>query len=108
MAFLAKHILGIPMSQIVIEIIFNLVGILIALQRCYLQVENFDRIITIVKTWLDDPCVNCMPNKTMKDYLKVEGSLADDNYELIEESEHFEDLNVDGVTQAIDFMVFFS
>jgi predicted metalloprotease len=41
----------------------------------------------------------------MKDYLKVEGSLA---YELIEELEHFEDLNVDGVTQAIDFMIFFS
>jgi hypothetical protein len=84
-AFLAKHILGIPMSQIVIEIIFNLVGILIALQRCYLQVENFDRIITIVKTWLDDPCVNCMPNKTMKDYLK---SLVDDNYELIEKAKY--------------------
>ncbi len=77
------------MSQIVIEIIFNLVRILIALQRCYLQVENLDRLITIVKIWLDDSHVNCMPNKTMKDYLKVEGFLADDNYELIEESKHF-------------------
>jgi hypothetical protein len=32
----------------------------------------------------------------MKDYFKVEGSLADDNYELIEKAEHFEDLSVDG------------
>ncbi len=58
--------------------------------------KNLDRIITIVKTWLDDPRVNNMPNKTMKDYLKVEGSLADDNYELIEEAKHFEELNVNG------------
>jgi hypothetical protein len=30
-----------------------------------------------------------MPNKTMKDYLKVEGYLAYDNYELIEEKKYF-------------------
>jgi len=60
---------------------------------CPLQVENLDRIITIVKNWLDDPQVNCMPHKTMKDYLK---SLVDDNYELIEKAKYFEDLNVDG------------
>jgi hypothetical protein len=31
----------------------------------------------------------------MKDCLKVERSLVDDNYELIEEVKYFEDLNVD-------------
>jgi hypothetical protein len=31
----------------------------------------------------------------MKDYLKVEGSLADDNYKLIEEEKYFEKLDVD-------------
>ncbi len=31
----------------------------------------------------------------MKDYLKVERSSVDDNYELIEEIKYFEDLNVD-------------
>jgi hypothetical protein len=36
-----------------------------------------------------------MSNKNMKDYLKVERSLVDDNYELIEEIKYFEDLNVD-------------
>ncbi len=30
----------------------------------------------------------------MKDYLKVEGYLADDNFELIEKTKDFEDLNV--------------
>jgi hypothetical protein len=36
-----------------------------------------------------------MPNKNMKNYLKVERSLVDDNYELTEEVKYFEDLNVD-------------
>jgi hypothetical protein len=37
-----------------------------------------------------------MPNKTMKDYLKIERSLVDDKKELIEKAKYFEDLNVDG------------
>jgi hypothetical protein len=37
-----------------------------------------------------------MPHMTMKDYLKVEGSLANDNYELIEEVEKFDNMNIDG------------
>ncbi len=31
----------------------------------------------------------------MKDYLKVEKPLTNDNYELIEEAKYFEDLNMD-------------
>ncbi len=31
----------------------------------------------------------------MKDYLKVEEPLINDNYELIEEAKYFEDLNMD-------------
>ncbi len=37
-----------------------------------------------------------MPNNNMKDYLKFEGSLTNDNYELIEEAKYFEDLDVHG------------
>jgi hypothetical protein len=29
-----------------------------------------------------------MPNNNIKDYLKVEGSLSNDNYELIEEAKY--------------------
>ncbi len=50
--------------------------------------ENLDRIITIVKNWLDDPRLNCIPNKNVKDYLKVKGSLVDDNNELIGEKKN--------------------
>jgi hypothetical protein len=35
-------------------------------------------------------------NNNMKDNLKVEGSLTNDNYELIEEVKYFEDLDVHG------------
>jgi hypothetical protein len=59
-------------------------------------VENLDKIISIVKNWLDDLHMNCMQNKNMKDYLKVEEPLTNDNYELIEEAKYFEDLNMDG------------
>jgi len=58
-------------------------------------VENLDRIITIVKIWFNDPHVNCIPNKNVKDYLKVKGFLVDDNNELIEEKKYFEKLDVD-------------
>jgi len=47
--------------------------------------ENLDKAITnLVKNWHDDPCMNCMPNKNMKDYLKAKGSLIYEKYELIE------------------------
>jgi hypothetical protein len=36
-----------------------------------------------------------MPNKNMKDYLKANEFLVVDNYELIEEKNNFEKLDVD-------------
>jgi hypothetical protein len=37
-----------------------------------------------------------MPNNNMKYYLKVEGSLTNDNYEFIEKAKYFEKLDVHG------------
>ncbi len=39
--------------------------------------------------------MNFMPNNNMKNYLKAKGSLVNDNYELIEETKYFENLNMD-------------
>jgi hypothetical protein len=39
--------------------------------------------------------MNFMPNNNMKDYLKAKVCLVNDNYELIEETKYFEDLNMD-------------
>jgi hypothetical protein len=59
-------------------------------------VENLERIITIIKNWLDHQHVNCMPNKNMNDYMKVKRCLVNDTYKLIEGEKYFEDLNIDG------------
>jgi hypothetical protein len=54
-----------------------------------------DRIITVVKNWPNDPCHNCKPNANLKEYLKEEDSLAKENYDLREEVDFFEQLQVD-------------
>ncbi len=83
--FLVKQILGIMGSPIEIELVFNLARVLIALRCCRLQLENVDRIITVVKNWLDDAHANCKPNLDFQQYLKAKESLAKKNYNLIEE-----------------------
>jgi hypothetical protein len=55
-----------------------------------------DRIITMVKNWLDNPCANCKQNSIFKQYLKVEESLVENNYNLLEKHNFFEKLEVDG------------
>jgi hypothetical protein len=93
--FLTKQILGIPRSQIETKHVFSLVGVLIALKHYRLQVDNLDQIITMVKNWLDNPCLNCSQHKDLTYFLKVEFVLAEDNYDLIEESKYFEQLELD-------------
>jgi hypothetical protein len=54
-SFFAKQILGISRSQIETEHVFNLVGVLTALRRCRLQVDNSNLKIIVVKNWPNDP-----------------------------------------------------
>jgi hypothetical protein len=42
-----------------------------------------------------DPWLNCTPIIVLKDYMKVEYALAEENYDLIEKVEFFEHLEVD-------------
>ncbi len=71
-SFLGKQILGILGSQIENKRVFNLVGVLTTL-RCYrLQEDNFDRIIIMVKNWLDNLHLNCSQHEDLIDFLKVE------------------------------------
>jgi hypothetical protein len=39
----------------------------------------------VVKNWLDDPHVNCTPIIALKDYMKVECALIEENYDLTKE-----------------------
>jgi hypothetical protein len=60
-----------------------------------LEVENRDRIITMVKNWLDDMHTDYKPNSNFNQYLKVKESLAEDNYNLIEEHYFLKELEFD-------------
>ncbi len=74
---------------------FNLASMLIAL-KCYkLPMNNLNQIIIMVKNWLDDPYLNCSQHKDLTNFLKVEFSLAEDTYDLIEESNYFKQLELD-------------
>ncbi len=48
-----------------------------------------------MKNWLNDLCLNCKKKVDMKEYMKMESSLVDNNYDLIEEAEYFEELHID-------------
>jgi hypothetical protein len=86
--------LGIPRSQIKTEHAFNLVGVLTTLRRCRLQEDNLNQIITMVKNWLDNPRLNGSQHKDLANFLKVEFVLVKDNYDLIEESNYLEQLEL--------------
>jgi len=75
--------------------VFSLVGVLIALRCCYLQVENMDYYYCGEEV-VNDPHANCKPHSNFKQYLKAEESLVEDNYNLMEEHNLFEELEVNG------------
>ncbi len=56
--------------------------------------KKLDRIIIVVKNWLNDSCLNCTPNVHVKVY-EANAILAKENYQLINKVEYFEELQVD-------------
>jgi hypothetical protein len=52
--FLARQIIDIPRSQIEIEHIFSLAGILSNLRRYCLQCDNLEKLIFISENWPND------------------------------------------------------
>jgi hypothetical protein len=93
--FLAKQILGKLGSQIERKSVFNLVRVITFLWCCNLQIENLNHNIIIVKNCPNDLCLNCKKKVHMKEYMKMEASLVDNNYDLIEEVKYFKELHID-------------
>ncbi len=54
-AILVQHIIGILVSWIKIKFILLIVGILIALHRCHVEINNMDKLIFVNKNWLFNP-----------------------------------------------------
>lgn len=49
----------------------------------------------MAKNQTKDLCLNYTPNANLKDHIKVEVVLVEENYELIEEVKYFKKLKVD-------------
>lgn len=81
-SFLAKLFFKILRSQIELERVFSLVRVLTIVKH-YLQMENLDQIIIVVKNWFDDMCLNCTPNVNLKDYMEAKVVLVKEEYQLI-------------------------
>lgn len=57
MAFIAHQVLGTLGSQIEIEHIFIIIGILTSIQRCKLEIGNIDKFIIVLNNWPFDVCM---------------------------------------------------
>jgi len=53
--YFARQVMGIVGCQIEIERIFNMTGVITSLKHCQLGIENLDKLVLIMKNWLDDP-----------------------------------------------------
>ncbi len=59
--------------------------------------ENLNYIIIVVKNWFDDPYLNCSQHKDLIELWKLKFLLAKKNYDLIKESNYFEQLELDTI-----------
>ncbi len=85
--------MGIVVSQIEIERIFNMVGVITSLRHCWLGIKNLDKFVFIMKNWLDDPkfgCATSLPN-SIEEYLKIENDMISKNEDFIVNFNLFEE-----------------
>jgi hypothetical protein len=62
--------LGIVGSQIKIERIYTLVGILTNFRKCHWQIENLKKLIFVNKNWFNDLKIGCKPPSNLVEFLK--------------------------------------
>jgi len=94
-SFLARQILGIVGSQIEIECIFSLVGILTSLRRYQLQSEILDKLIFFSQNWPNDLRVGCNMPSTMVEFIEKDEIVEEELEEFVGEfeREEIEDMN---------------
>lgn len=90
-AFLARQILGIVGSQVEIERIFSITGVILSQQRRRLGMEHLEKLVFISKNWPDEPSsVGKLEDESVEHFLEAEGLIIDDNVHFIEEADLFE------------------
>ncbi len=81
------------MGIVEIEQIFNMVGVITSLRHCWLEIENLDKLVFIMKNWLNDPRFGCtigLPN-SIEEYLKIEDDMILKNENFIVNFNLFEE-----------------
>jgi hypothetical protein len=70
--FLACQILGIIGSQIEIERLFSLAGILTNLKKCCLQSKKLQKLIFVSKNWPSNPIDGCKPPSSLVELIQID------------------------------------
>jgi hypothetical protein len=84
--------MGIVGSQIETEGIFNIARVITCLKCCELGIENLDKLVLIMKNWLDDPRFACTSGpKSFEKFLNYEDDMVSKNEDLIVDFNLFEE-----------------
>jgi hypothetical protein len=76
--FLVWQILAIVGSQIEIERIFSLVGILTNFRRCCLQTKKLEKLIFVNKNWSNDPRIGYKSPSNLLEFLERDMNLEEE------------------------------
>jgi hypothetical protein len=89
-----RMFLGIVSFQIKAKHIFNIVRILTKLRRCWLGVQNLDKLVMILKNWPSDVRTNYPSPTTMRmvEFLKVKNKMLDNFKEELDDVGYFDSL----------------
>lgn len=91
--FLARQYLGIPGSQIEIERIFSVAGVLMNLLRTKLGIDNLESLVMIYTNWPNDS-VGCTLYEHLANWYSKEDKVLDEEAEVIlEEADFFEEVS---------------
>jgi hypothetical protein len=89
---LAQYFMGIISSQIKIERILSMVGIIIGFRHYRLGIENLDKLVLIMKILSDDlrfGCTTSLP-KSIEEYLEIKDGMVLKNEKFITDFNLFE------------------
>jgi len=83
--------MGIVGSQIKTKFFFNVAKVITGLKCCWLGIENLDKLVLIMKNWLDDPRFGCKSGfKSFEEFLNFEDGVVFENENLIVDFNLFE------------------
>jgi len=79
-------------SQIETKRIFNMARVITNLKCCWLGIENLDKLVLIMKNWLNNPRFGCKSGpKSFEKFFNFEDGVVFENENLIVDFNFFEE-----------------